>query len=233
VNETIAMLARLFAPALMASEPVMNPLNALAQPSMFDKGGPLMYPILLASIVGVASAIYCLFVLRRKSVMTPALLDLADRLAPGDDIAAAEALCRREGGPFGEVIRMAIRTRDLGVAEAERLVEGAGRRAAHELSRGILALEVVAGIAPLLGLFGTVLGMYQLLGEISAVGVIKDIGMISGGIGQALITTIAGLTVGIPALVAHVYFTRRADDVALAMEERAAGLMARLRRSGE
>ena len=211
----------------------MNPkaaLDILAQPSMFERGGPLMYPILLASIVGAACAIYCLFILRRKSVMTPALTDLADRLAPTDDLAAAEALCRREGGPFGEVLRMAIRTRDLGVAEAERLVEGAGRRAAHELSRGILALEVVAGVAPLLGLFGTVYGMYILLGDIAAEGVIRNIGMISGGIGQALITTIAGLTVGIPALVAHVYFSRRADDVALAMEERAAVLMARLRR---
>ncbi len=102
----------------------------------------------------------------------------------------------------------------------------------HDLSRGTLALEVVSGTSTMLGLLGTVSGMFNMMMTISHSGV-KDIGAISGGIGEALITTLAGLAIAIPAYVAYVYFSRRVEDVVLNMEEYAIHLMARIRQDAE
>ncbi len=198
---------------------------------LFHKGGPVMYPILLASLIGLACLIYCLLILRRRVVMPSDLVALAQKLTADSDFSSAEAVCRREGGPFAEVLLTVIASRGAGREEAESLVESSGRRAAHELSRGVLALEVVAGVAPLLGLLGTVTGMYQVFMEVRSAGV-KGIASISGGIGEALITTIAGLVVAIPAYVAAVCFSRQIESLALDMERQAIALMSKLSSRG-
>jgi biopolymer transport protein ExbB len=195
---------------------------------LFQKGGPVMYPLLAASLVGVAYIIYCLLILRRGVVLPAPLLDLAQKLDRQTDFAAAEALCRQEGGPFSDVILAAIASRDAGLGEAEALVEGAGRRAAHDLSHGTLVLELVAGVAPLLGLLGTVSGMYSVFLNLQKAGV-KDLGSISAGIAEALIATIGGLSVAIMAFVAYTLFARRVDDLTLEMEKHATSVMKRLR----
>jgi len=199
--------------------------------SLFQKGGPVMYPILLASLIGLACLIYCLLILRRRVVMPPNLIDMAQELKADSDLVPAETACRRDGGPFAEVILTVIASRSASREEAETLVESSGRRAAHDLSRGVLALEVVAGVAPLLGLLGTVTGMYQVFMEVRSAGV-KGIASISGGIGEALITTIAGLIVAIPAYVAAVCFSRQIESLTLEMERHAVALMSRLRGRG-
>ena len=195
---------------------------------VFDQGGWVMWPLLGVSLAAAACAIYCALTLRRNSVLSPALVAVAERLDREEDCPSALAACGREGGVFAEIIAVAVRSRSLPKAEAESMVEAAGRRAAHGLSLGATGLELSAGIAPLLGLLGTVSGMYNLLMKIAEAGV-KEIGLISGGIAEALITTIAGLVIAIPALVAYSYFARRADDLILSMEEYALHLMTRLR----
>ena len=204
-------------------------LSHLADPSLFEQGGPVMYPLLLTAIVGLTYIIYNLITLRRRSVMSRSLLAVAETLDDEIDCGDAEKVCRREGGPFAEILAAVIVSRLLPRQEAEAIVEGAGRRAAHDLSRGNLALEVVSGIATLLGLLGTVTGMFNMMMTIRDAGV-KEIGAISGGIGEALITTIAGLIIAIPAYVAYVYFTRRVEDLVLLMEEYAFLLLSRLHR---
>ena len=195
---------------------------------LYDKGGPVIYLILAASIVGLGYILYCLLVLRRSVVMSKPLVQLAATLDQEAGCADAEALCRQEGGPFAEILLAVLTTRRAGREEAETLVESAGRRAAHDLSHGILALEVIAAISPLLGLLGTVLGMHRAFQNLQAAGV-KNFGMLSGAISEALITTICGLIVAIPAFVAFTWFRRRVDDIVLEMERLAMGLMARLR----
>ena len=204
-------------------------LSHLSDPSLFEQGGPVMYILLLAAIIGLTFVIYCLLTLRRRAIMSPALIDIAEGAYDGTEFEAALTVCRREGGAFAEILASVITTRDLNRAEAEAIVEGAGRRAMHDLSRGTLALEVVSGTATLLGLLGTVTGMFNMMMGIREAG-IKDIGAISGGIGEALITTIAGLFIAIPTYVAFVYFSRRVEDMVLLMEEYAIHLMARIRR---
>jgi biopolymer transport protein ExbB len=188
-----------------------------------------MYALLLAAVIGLTYAIYCLLTLRRGAVMNRQLVEAAEADYAGGDFEPALAVCRREGGAFAEILAAVIATRELPREEAESVVEGAGRRAMHDLSRGTLALEVVSGASTLLGLLGTVLGMFNMMMSIRDVG-IKDISVITGGIGEALITTIAGLSIAIPAYVAFVYFSRRVEDLVLLMEEYAIHLMVRIRR---
>jgi biopolymer transport protein ExbB len=199
-------------------------------PDFVEKAGPLIYAIFAASVVGVGYIIYCFLVLRRKIVLRRQLVEMTDALGGGGDYDAVLAECKKDGGPFAEIVHTVIDTREASRDEAEAMVESAGRRAAHDLSHGILALEVVAAISPLLGLLGTVMGMHKVFDQIKDVGV-KEIGMLSGGISEALITTIAGLLVAIPAYVAYTYFSRRIDSLVLEMEQHAMTLMARIRKN--
>lgn len=203
--------------------PIIRP-----EPSLFEQGGSVMYVLLVAAIIAVTYIIYCLIILRRKAVMSPPLVLVAENLRDESEYDDALAICKREGGSFAEILASVIATRELPRSEAESIVEGSGRRAMHDLSRGTLALEVVSGTATMLGLLGTVSGMFNMMMTISHSG-IKDIGAISGGIGEALVTTMFGLSIAIPAYIAYVYFSRRVEDVVLAMEEYAIHLMARIR----
>lgn len=193
------------------------------------QGGYTMIGILLASVAALTEIIYCFLMLRRRVVLPASLIDVAEGRGAGADAAQAQGLCERDGGPFAQVLLMVLATRDAPAEEAESMVEGAGRRAAHILSRGVLVLEVVAAIAPLLGLLGTVIGMHEVFGKIAELGA-SQVGALSGGIGKALITTITGLIVAIPAYIFHSYFSRRVEDLTIEMERLAAHLMARLRR---
>jgi biopolymer transport protein ExbB len=204
-------------------------LSSLPDASLFEQGGPVMYVLLLAAVVGLTFIIHCLLTLRRKAVMSAPLVRVAEKVEGSEDFEEALAICRREGGSFAEILASVIATRDLPREDSEAVVEGAGRRAMHDLSKGVLALEVVSGIATMLGLLGTVSGMFNMMMTISHSGV-KDIGAISGGLGEALITTIAGLAIAIPTYVAYVYFSRRVEEVVLQMEEYAIHLMARIRK---
>lgn len=206
-----------------------SPLSHIHPASLFEQGGPVMYVLLLAAIIGVTYIIYCLLTLRRRAVMSPSLIKVAEEVKEESEFENALAVCRREGGAFAEILASVIATRELPREDSEAIVEGAGRRAMHDLSRGTLALEVVSGTATLLGLLGTVSGMFNMMMTISDAGV-KDIAAISGGIGEALITTLFGLAIAIPTYVAYVYFSRRVEDVVLLMEEYAIHLMTRVRR---
>lgn len=210
----------------------MEPPAISPEPSLFEQGGSVMYVLLVAAIIAVTYIIYCLIILRRKAVMSRPLVLVAENLRDEAEYADALSICKREGGSFAEILASVIATCDLPRSEAESIVEGAGRRAMHDLSRGTLALEVVSGTSTMLGLLGTVSGMFNMMMTISHSG-IKDIGAISGGIGEALITTMFGLAIAIPAYIAYVYFSRRVEDVVLAMEEYAIHLMARIRHDDE
>ncbi|MCC8179483.1 MAG: MotA/TolQ/ExbB proton channel family protein [Planctomycetes bacterium] len=213
----------------MEAQSTGSALTHLIGPTLFEQGGPVMYVLMAVAIIGLTFIIYCLLTLRRRAVMSPALVEVAETVQDEEDFPAAVEVCKREGGPFAEILASVIATRDLARPEAEAIIEGAGRRAMHDLSRGTLALEVVSGISTMLGLLGTVSGMFGMMMSIQEAG-IKDIAAISGGIGEALITTIGGLIIAIPAYVAFVYFSRRVEDVVLMMEEYAIHLMARIRR---
>ncbi|GHS92964.1 biopolymer transporter ExbB [Planctomycetales bacterium] len=193
-----------------------------------EKGGPVMYVLLGVSLAGVAFFFYTWLVLRKRALFPAALVKTADAVTDDAGCAAVESLCRAVGGPLAEILVTVIASRHLSKDEADTLVEGAGRRTAHYLSRGVLVLEVVATISPLLGLLGTVTGMHTVFAEIAR-NPSGEIGRLSGGIAEAILTTIAGLVIAVPAYVTHSLFARRVEELVLEMERLAVGLMLRLR----
>lgn len=197
---------------------------------IFTQGGYTMIAILIASIAALTEIVFCLLTLRRKVVLPAELIDIAEGQGGTENLELAAEACRKEGGPFSEILLAAINSRELDLQEAENMVESEGRRAAHILGRGVLVLEVVAAVAPLLGLLGTVIGMQDAFSAIAEAG-IKQMGSLPEGISKALITTITGLIVAIPAFIFHSYFQRRVDDITIEMERYAMQMLTRIRRN--
>jgi biopolymer transport protein ExbB len=192
--------------------------------NLLRQGGPVMVPLALCSIAALALVLDRFWALRRKRVLPGELLSAARRFRAADDPGAVLAPCDARPGPLATVLSVVVedppRTRELAV---ER-VQTAGRRAVRELERGLVALEIIAVISPLLGLLGTVLGMFHTFQVIAEQG-LGDPGALSGGISQALITTIFGLGIAIPTAVAQSYFSHRVDDLVLEIEEHGGALV--------
>ncbi len=185
-----------------------------------------MYPLLLCSILALAAVLDRAWRLRWGHVLQRELLGEVERFQPG---AEPEILrvCERHPGAFATLVEVILdrppRDRELAVERAR----AAGRRAVRQLDRGLVLLEIVAGISPLLGLLGTVLGMSETFKVIAQQG-LGDAGALSGGISEALMTTIVGLGIAIPAVVAQGYFSRQVDDLVLEIERHCGLLLERL-----
>jgi biopolymer transport protein ExbB len=181
-------------------------------------GGPVMVPIGLASVVGVAVFLERLVALRTARVV-PAdyareVIELLKQRRPDDALAAT----RKRDCAGARVVEAAIASRGKDRSVIKERIEELGRREAAELERNAAVLGTVASVSPLLGLLGTVWGMIQTFEVIQVQGV-GVVGSLAGGISQALITTLAGLSVGIPALIAYRWVLARVDGLVLELEE--------------
>ncbi len=180
-------------------------------------GGPVMIPIALCSIIALAVFLERLWVLRRERILPHALYVQATELARQARFDDAITLCRTAEVPLARVLEMAFIERAHPRSHIKERLEEVGRREAAELERGLPVLGTIASISPLLGLLGTVGGMILTFSVIQQQG-LGNVGSLAGGISQALITTFAGLTVGIPALVANRYLLSRVDSLLLELE---------------
>ena len=121
-----------------------------------------------------------------------------------------------------------LSNQDLPKDELKEIILDQGRQEVRVLERGLVMLETIAAAAPLLGLMGTVIGMIKVFNVISQQG-IGQASVLSGGISEALITTVTGLAIGIPALVAFNYFTNKAESLVMDIEKHSATLLRRFR----
>ncbi len=181
-------------------------------------GGPVMAPIGLASVVGLAAFVERIWALRRGRVIPRSMRVEIMELARQERWDDALTLCRKSASPLGRVLEVAVEHRGQPRGEIKELLEEVGRREAAELERYSGVVGVVASIAPLLGLLGTVWGMILTFDVIQQQGV-GVVSSLAGGISAALVTTFAGLSVGIPAVVGHTYLLHRVDDLVLDLEE--------------
>lgn len=188
------------------------------------KGGFIIYPLILCSVIGLTIVIEKAFSLRRKKVIIPEIVSVLDNIRGSEDIGLATSICERHRGPFARVIRVGLENRDLPKDEIRESLNDQGRQEVYHLERGLVILETIAGIAPLLGLLGTVIGILKVFNVISTLGVGQARAM-SGGISEALITTIVGLSIGIPAVVAYNYFSSKAERLVLEIEKNSALLL--------
>jgi len=196
----------------------------------FLGGGPVMWPLLACSIIALAVILERLISLRRGKVIPAALVRVVQEVKGRGDLAIAQAKCEAIGGVFAGVITACLANADAPKEENAVAVVAAGRRVARKLEKMLAVLDVVAGAAPLLGLLGTVLGLNEVFLQITQHG-LGNTSVLSGGIAQALRTTILGLAIAIPAFVAHRYFNRRIEDLVAEMEDYAQQLLTTLYRS--
>jgi biopolymer transport protein ExbB len=191
-----------------------------------------MVPILLCSIIAVAAFVERLWALRRDRVAPRAfaveVVDLARRRRWDD----AATLCRKREAMVARVVERGIEVRGQPRSIVKERMEEVGRREAAELERYVPVLGTIASVAPLLGLLGTVGGMILTFEVIQSQGM-GNVGSLAGGISQALITTFAGLCVGIPALVANRYLLGRVDDLVIDVEEVALAILAEIHAESE
>jgi biopolymer transport protein ExbB len=191
------------------------------------KGGITMIPLGLCSFVGLAIVIEKFITLRRSRILIPEVVAVVDGLATADDVPLVMSVCEKHDGPLPSIVRTALANRHLPREEMKEVIIDQGRQEIRTLERGLSALETVAAISPLLGLFGTVIGIYRIFEVISKMGV-GQASALSGGISEAVITTITGLAIAIPIAVAYNYFTNRAENLILDIEKHTTALMRKI-----
>ena len=194
---------------------------------MLQQGGWPMIPLAICSVIAAGIFLERLAALRRKAVMSPDVVELTDDYKNESNADAALRNAENASGPFARLVEEIFKSRHLNHAQVVETMHVTGRTQVGQMERGLTLLEIIANISPLLGLLGTVLGMVNVFDAISTDG-LGDPQVLSKGISQALITTIAGLCVAIPALACHSWLSRKVDDYAAEMQERATALIAKL-----
>ena len=193
-----------------------------------QKGGPVMYPIVLCSILAFAIAIERFYHLYKAKIDTKKFMDDIANTLRRNKIMEAIELCDKTPGPIPHILKAGIMKHDRPRAEIKEAIEDAGLYEVPRLEKNVPVLATIAHIAPLLGLLGTVTGMvrcFQTIQEKSTSFHPVSPGDLAGGIWEALITTVAGLSVGIPTLVVYNYFVNRVNGFVLDMERAATDLV--------
>jgi biopolymer transport protein ExbB len=182
------------------------------------QGGVLMIPIGLCSIVALAIIIERFYSLRRASIDTREFMDTMRQVLRQNRIQDAVEICDEVDAPIARIMRAGILKYNRSKEDIREAIEDAGHLEIPRLERYLSAMATCANIAPLLGLLGTVAGMIKAFAQIQALEGLVSPSDLAEGIGNALVTTAAGLTVAIPTLVAYNYFVSRVENMILEME---------------
>jgi biopolymer transport protein ExbB len=184
----------------------------------FEKGGLMLLPIILCSIVALGIIVERFWSLKRNKILPPDLVPQVWKLSREEKLDAMAIRRLKVDSPLGAILAAGLSNSRFGREIMKESIEEVGRQVAHDLERYLTALGTISAITPLLGLLGTVVGMIKVFSAIMSQGV-GDPGVLAGGISEALITTAAGLAVAIPSLMFHRYFEGRVDELVLKMEE--------------
>lgn len=191
---------------------------------LLTSGGPVLVAIILVSIYAVYLFFARLFKLSREPVEADALMLKVNAAVRDRDLESALSACDAHGGPVSRVLKAALLRLPYGRSAVDAAFQEASLLEEQRLSRGLRPLATVAQVAPLLGLLGTVTGMIIAFSEISQQGT-GNPAALADGIGQALVTTAAGLIVAIPTLIGQNYLSSKVDAILLEIDRRREELM--------
>jgi biopolymer transport protein ExbB len=186
--------------------------------SLYLKGGVVMHIITLCSILALGVFLERLANLRKGKIISSQFLEEIRRHWYRREVNEAIAVCKSHDIALARILRAGLLRFTQGPKEIERATQDAGRREATLLRKNLGLLAFLANMAPMLGLFGTVLGMIKSFDAIAIYGQQGNVGFVASGIAEALITTAWGLMVGIPALGLYYYFRRKIELRVLEME---------------
>lgn len=181
-------------------------------------GGIFMVPIVLCSIILVGIVFERLWTLQRKRVLPQELIKKVSQLADANQVNAKVIDALEKNSPLGRVLAAALANRGRGRAIMMERVEDTGRHVVSELERFVNSVGTIASIAPLLGLLGTVTGIINAFKAVM-LGGMGDPRMLAQGISEALVCTAGGLTVAIPAYIAHRYLRGKVERIVIDMEK--------------
>lgn len=181
-------------------------------------GGVLMIPIILASIIAIAIIVERFWSLNSARIAPRNVLAEVWSKLRNNQLDAAQLRELRMSSPLGQILAAGLVNAKAGRAIMTESIEQAASHVVHDMERYLNALGTIAAIAPLLGLLGTVFGMIQVFDQIMQMGNNGNTAALAGGIAQALITTAAGLIVGIPAMFFHRFFVRKVEGLVVELE---------------
>ena len=227
-------IAALLCGALGASAQEATETLATKQTNFLEivaAGGVMMYPLALISVVGVVLVLLYLLTIRRNAVVSDRFMNAAEAMIRKRDYLGLVAYCHRQNESMARVTQKTLdfftKYPSASFGEVREVAEAEGSRQAGLLSSRITYLADIGSIAPMVGLLGTVLGMIKSFLQISEFAGVKQMEL-AAGVSEALITTAAGLMIGIPALVFYSLFRGRVQKYIAELEAAATHLMALL-----
>ncbi len=220
------------AAAAAAQDPVppLQPEANLWQ--VLQSGGPVMIPLGILSVIAVTLVLIYLFTMRRGAVVTKTYMTTADALLRKRDYLGLLAISNRHREAVARIMQRTLdfltRHPEATLADAREIAETEGTRQAAALNQRIAYLADIGTIAPMLGLFGTVLGMIKAFSVVASDIVASRPIMLAEGVSEALVTTATGLVIGIPAMAAYAFFRGRVQSLIAELEAASTQLVALL-----
>jgi len=182
------------------------------------KGGWLMLPLLLFSIIATVVIIERLITLKKARINTHQFMTVIRNILKNKDIQRALDLCEKTPGPIASILKVGLLKYNKSKAEINEAIENAGKIEIFNLEKYLGVLGTIAGVAPLIGFLGTVTGMIKAFMKIEKLGGNVNASVLAGGIWEALVTTAAGLCIGIPALLFYNYLQAKVENFVFEME---------------
>jgi len=199
---------------------------------MILKGGPVMWPILLGSVIALTIFFEKLYSFQENKVVPLPFFEMIVNLLKENKLTEAKNLCEINNSSLGQICLAGIQNHGKRRELLRSVFEEVGRQEGQKLSRFLNVIGTIASISPLMGLLGTVIGMIKVFQVISIEGV-GNAASLSGGISEALITTAAGLSVAIPSIIMYRYCKSRVDQLLSLMEDKAIVLLDLLNARGD
>lgn len=195
-------------------------MNELSILELCKQGGWIMIVLAILSIIAIYIFVERFIAIRAAEKDDPLFMDRIRDYLKGGDLKSAINFCRVTNTPGARLIERGISRMNQAAPEIQTAIENTGNLEVAALEKRIHILATIAGGAPMIGFLGTVIGMVQAFWQMSNAGGNLDISMLSGGIYQAMITTVGGLIVGIVALFAHNYLVAKIDGVVNELERK-------------
>ncbi len=194
-------------------------------PTLLANGGPVIWLILIAAataaVVFVERVLFC----HRSQINSAEFLNGVRNVIKRGNVVEAIAICDATAGPVARLVKAAILNRELGRDRVREAVEEAGLVEVPRLEEKMNLLATITQIAPLLGLFGTVVGFIDVFGHIEQAGLYANIEQLSHGVWTALVCAAGGIAVAIPAHAGYNYLVSRVNKIVLDMERAAAEIV--------
>jgi biopolymer transport protein ExbB len=195
--------------------------------SFFTKGGLFMWPLLACSIVTVTTIVLSILTLREKKVLPLVIESEIERLVPGGSAERLLRVVNDDNSSLARITRAALQHLRWPRSENIEFAQTKARAELVRLERGLIVLEVVTGIAPLIGLIGTVSGLVQVFSGLGLSSGAADTKAVALGISMALNCTIFGLSIAVPSLIAFSYFSKKVEVLSVQMESIVSDLIAK------